>query len=94
MAPKKKGEVPEDSAVMIAAARSLGSLKVRQAAESLVEVAAVSRKHHVYPEEVRAAAAAALGQIGGPESARTLKQLLKDPSMLVKSTARKAMGGG
>lgn len=94
VAQKKKGEVPEDSAVMIAAARSLGSLKVRQAAESLVEVATISRKHLVYPEEVRAAAAAALGQIGGPESAGALKRLLKDPSMLVRSTARKAAGGG
>lgn len=89
VAPVRKGEVPEDSAVLIAAARSLGLLKVRQAAEPLVEVATISKKHHVYAEEVRAAAAA-LGQIGGPESARALKQLLKDPSMLVRSTARKA----
>lgn len=90
VAPVKKGEVPEDSAVLIAAARSLGSLKVRQAAEPLVEVATISKKHHIYPEEFRAAAAGALGQIGGPESAKALKQLLKDPSMLVRSTARKA----
>ncbi|MFH1151360.1 MAG: HEAT repeat domain-containing protein, partial [Actinomycetota bacterium] len=91
VSPRKKGEVLEDSAVMIAAARSLGTLKVRQAVESLVEVAIVSRRHVVYPEEVRAAVATALGQIGGPESADTLKRLLKDSSMLVKSTARKAL---
>ncbi|MBU1670753.1 MAG: HEAT repeat domain-containing protein [Actinobacteria bacterium] len=93
VSPRKKGEVLEDSAVMIAAARSLGAMRVRQAVESLVEAAIVSRRHVVYPEEVRAAAATALGQIGGPESADALKRLLKDSSMLVKSTARKALSG-
>jgi len=90
VAPVKKGGVLEDSAVLIAATRSLGSLKVRQAAEPLVEIATISKKQYAYPEEVRAAAVAALGQIGGQESAKALKQFLKDPSMLVRSTARKA----
>jgi HEAT repeats len=93
VAPRKKGDVPEDNTVLIASMRSLASLKVRQAVEPLIAIAVVSKRNCIYPEEVRAAAATALGQIGGPEASKTLKQLLKDQSMLVRSTSRKAMGG-
>jgi len=93
VASRKKGDVPEDNAVLIAAVRSLSSLKVQQAVGSLVEIANIGKRNYAYPEEVRAAAAAAIGHIGGTESAKALKHLLKDQSMLVRSTARKAMSG-
>lgn len=92
--PKKKGEPADDEAVMIAACRSLGELRVRQAAPALSEVAIGGRRHEAFSETLRAAATSALGMIGGEDAARTLKHLVKDPSMLVRSTAKKALRAG
>ena len=107
--PGKKGEPADDETVMIAACKSLGELRVRQAAPALSEVATMpghsfgidglpshsfklrGRKHEAFSETLRAAATSALGMIGGQDAARTLKHLVKDPSMLVRSTARKAL---
>lgn len=90
--PKKRGEPPEDETVMIAACRSLGELRAAQAVPILAEVAAGGRKHPACSEMLRAAAATSLGTIRGVDAEGALKSLLKDSSMLVRSTARKALG--
>jgi len=92
VAPKKKGELAEDNTVMISACRSLGELRVRQAVAVLSEIARAGRRHEAHPETVRAVAAAALGMIGDEDAVNALKHLLKDSSMLVRSTAKKALG--
>jgi hypothetical protein len=89
--PGRKGEIFESDQALIAACRSLGELKAVPAV-GLVADLALGRKHIRVSDEVRAAAALALGKIGGAEANDSLKKLGKDSSMLVRSTARKALG--
>lgn len=91
--PKKKGEFPEDESVMIAACRSLGDLRVRQAVPDLAEIARGGRRQEEYSESLRAVATTALGMIGGKEAQKALRHLVKDRSMLVRSHAKKALTG-
>jgi len=93
IAVRKKGEVPEEEQVIIAACRALGDLGVRQAAQPLVEIATGRRRREQLPDEVRAAAILSLGKIGGEEAKKALRDLARDRSLLIRSTARKAMGG-
>lgn len=92
ISPKKKGELAEDETVMSAACRSLGEMRVQLAAPPLAEIALGTRKHEPHSEALRANATAALGMIGGEDGLKALKKLLKDQSMLVRSTAKKALG--
>jgi HEAT repeat protein len=89
--PEKKGGISEDDAVVIAACRSLGDLNVKQAVPLLVDIARGGRRGAYFAEEVRAAATDTLGSIGDEESLATLRKLLKDDSLLVRSTARKGL---
>jgi HEAT repeat protein len=91
--PKKKGEFPEDEYVVIAACRSLGDLRVHGAVDHLGHIGRGGKRKDEYSEELRAAAASALGAIGGDQAANMLRQLVKDRSLLVRSTARKALSG-
>jgi len=91
--PKKKGEFPEDEYVVIAACRSLGDLRVHGAVDNLGHIGRGGKRKDEYSEELRAAAASALGAIGGDQAANMLRQLVKDRSLLVRSTARKALSG-
>lgn len=86
--PGKKGELLESDQALIAACRSLGNLKAGPAVELIGELA-LGKHGTGASDEVRAAATAALGKIGGAKAAGTLKKLAKDPSMLVRSTARR-----
>ena len=78
---------------MIAACRSLGELRVQGAVPNLADIARGGKRREVYSEELRAAAAIALGAIGGEEASQVLRELVKDRSLLVRSTARKALSG-
>ncbi len=89
--PGKKGELSEVDSVLISACRSLEKLNVRQAAPLLVEIAKGGKRHQVYSDEVRASATSALGVIGGQDAQKCLRKLLKDDSMLIRSSARKAL---
>lgn len=89
--PGKKGEHSEESIIIMAACHSLGNLRVRQAIPVLVEIARGGKRNQEYSEEVRASATAALGDIGGDDAQKALRKLLKDSSMLIRSTARKAL---
>lgn len=91
--PRRKGEPKEDEYVMIAACRSLGELRVQGAVPNLADIARGGKRREVYSEELRAAAAIALGAIGGEEASQVLRELVKDRSLLVRSTARKALSG-
>jgi HEAT repeat protein len=93
VAPRKKGEWQEDEYVLTATCRSLGDLRVHGAVDSLVDIAKGGKRKEGYSEELRAAATVALGMIGGDAAANALRQLVKDRSLLVRSTARKALSG-
>ena len=93
IAPRKRGENPEDESVMIAACSSLGELGAIQAVPALGDLCRGGKHHGAYSDGVRAAAARALGRIGGAEAKRALRGLTKDPSELVRSTAQNALGG-
>ncbi|MCG2796049.1 MAG: HEAT repeat domain-containing protein, partial [Actinomycetia bacterium] len=92
VAPRKKGEPPEEDSVLMNACHSLEKLNVRQAVPALVEIARGGKRHDTYTEEVRAYATSALGGIGGQDAQKALRKLLKDNSMLIRSSARKALG--
>ncbi|MDD5747924.1 MAG: HEAT repeat domain-containing protein [Actinomycetota bacterium] len=93
ISPKKKGELPEDEQVMIAALKSLGDLNVIQVVPVISEIATGSRKKEAMSEEVRATAVRVLGMIKSKEAKNTLRHLLKDSSLLIRSTARRALEG-
>jgi HEAT repeat protein len=61
--------------------------------KSLEEISPALLQMFKMPDEVRAAAALTLAKIGGTEAHDVLKKLSKDSSMLVRSSARKALGG-
>ncbi|PKQ28564.1 MAG: hypothetical protein CVT63_02200 [Candidatus Anoxymicrobium japonicum] len=90
---KEKGELPEDELVMIAACRSIGDLRVHQAVPILMDIAKSRKSHEAYSEKLRAVATAILGMVGGNDAHKELRELLKDPSLLIRSTARKALSG-
>ena len=93
IAPRKRGDNPEDESVMIAACSSLGELGAIQAVPALTDLGRGGKHRGAYSDGVRAAAARALGRIGGAEAKRALRGLTKDPSELVRSTAQNALGG-
>lgn len=93
ISPKKKGEIPEEKQVMMAACRSLGKLGVREAAPTLARIAMGEKPYRDSPEEVRAVAVEALGKIGGEEADKTLKKLLKCESLLIRNAVRRALAG-
>ena len=89
--PGKKGEPLEENSVLISACHSLEKLNVSQAVPLLMEMAKGGKRHEVYSDEVRASATSALGAIGGQDAQKALRKLLKDDSMLIRSSARKAL---
>jgi len=89
--PGKKGEPSEENSVLISACHSLEKLNVSQAVPLLVEMAMGGKRHKVYTDEVRASATSAMGAIGGDDAQKALRKLLKDDSMLIRSSARKAL---
>ncbi|MHB8894407.1 MAG: HEAT repeat domain-containing protein [Candidatus Geothermincolia bacterium] len=89
--PGKKGEMLGSDQALVAACRSLGDMHAVPAAELISDIA-LARKHIRASDEVRAAAVLALGKIGGAGAHEVIKKLSRDPSMLVRSTARRALG--
>lgn len=89
--PGKKGEMLGSDHALAAACRSLGELKAVPAAGLLADIA-LGRHHVRASDEVRASAVVALGMIGGADAQQAIRKLSKDPSMLVRSTARRALG--
>ena len=89
--PGKKGETSEENLVLMSACHSLEKLNVRQSVPLLVEIAGGGKRHQVYTDEVRASAISALGAIGGKDAQKVLRKLLKDESLLIRSSARKAL---
>jgi hypothetical protein len=93
IAPRKRGDNPEDESVIIAACGALGKLGAIQAVPALVDLGRGGKHRGAYSDNIRAAAARALGRIRGAEAKRALRGLTKDPSELVRSTAQNALGG-
>ncbi len=90
--PKGKPDLLEDEHVLIYACKSLGQLKANVAVPALSEIATGKKKRAAQSEELRAAAVTALGMIGGSQAQNILRTLLKDKSLLVRSSARKSLG--
>ena len=93
ISPKKKGELPEDESVMVAACCSLGEMGVMQATPTLIDMARGGKRREAYSDELRSTATLALGKIGGPDARKALRGLAKDPSKLVRAAAQEALGG-
>ena len=82
----------EEQAVMEAACLAIGDLHDSQYLPQLAELLAkggLFRKAR--PDEIRAAACVALGTIGDPEAVSTLEKAMKDSSIMVSSSAEKAI---
>lgn len=90
--PGKKGETTEPDQNLIAACRGLADLNAVPAVGLIVDLALKKKKGARVSDEVRAAAALALGRLGSAEARKALRKLGGDESMLVRSTARKALG--
>ena len=89
--PKGKGDLIEDEYVLISACKSLGQLRANVAIPALANIATGKVKRAAQSEELRAAAVVALGMIGTNQARDTLRSLLKDKSLLVRSSARKSL---
>lgn len=82
----------EEQAVMEAACLAIGDLHDSQYLPQLAELLAkggLFRKAR--PDEIRAAACVALGTIGDPEAVSALERAMKDSSIMVRSSAEKAL---
>ncbi len=82
----------EDQAVVEAACLALGDLKDPKYVPQLVELlgkGGIFKKAR--PDEIRAAACIALGSIGDQAVVQALQKAARDPSMMVRSSAEKAL---
>lgn len=88
----KSGEGEAHKDLLEAICLTLGELGDRRSVGSLMEVArrgGIFRKG--WPDEVRAAATMALGNIGEESAIPVLKKNLKDPAMVVRAAAERAL---
>ena len=87
---------PSDPQIQKDACAALGGIAEAEAVPVLKKVAESKRFLGflpVFPDEVRAAAASALGMIGGDAASEALRRLARDKSPVVKSAAELAAKG-